>query len=285
MKKILENLIEVQDLDFYYPGRDNESPILDNISFNIKTGDFIAVVGPNGCGKSTLIRHFNGLLLPTAGCIKVRGLTTEIPDNLHEIRRKVGMVFQNPDTQLFASVVEEDVAFGVENMCLSRDVIKTRVNNALEQVGMSGFKNHPPHRLSGGQKQKVAIAGILAMEPKCIVLDEPTSMLDPKGRNEVMEAVRALNRNNGITIVYVTHDMSEALLAHRILALSEGRIVFDGTPEEFFTNEEAVLRVGVKAPPIKELVNSLAREGITLPTGIKTPEELVDAVCQLNSKM
>lgn len=280
----MENFIEIINLEFRYPGTDRQNPVLKNINLNIKKGEFVSIIGPNGCGKSTLIRHFNGLLLPSSGAIRVNGLSTLEPDNLIPIRRNVGMVFQNPDNQLFASVVLEDVAFGVENMCLPRQEIKERVEKALSRVGMLEYGNFAPHRLSGGQRQKVAIAGILAMEPECIILDEPTSMLDPKGSREVMEAVRNLNSQNGITVIYVTHDMTETLYSGRLIALAEGEVVFDSSPQEFFAKPEHPDRAGVTVPPIKELANRLTYQGIKVPPDIKSAEELVDVLCQLNSK-
>lgn len=282
---LLKNLIEVCDLEFSYSDTDSENRVLNNINLNIRKGEFVAVVGPNGCGKSTLVRHFNGLLLPGTGSVKVNGLSTSDEANLSIIRRSVGMVFQNPDTQLFASVVEEDVAFGVENMCLSRSDIKNRVEKALDSVGMSEYRHHPPHRLSGGQKQKTAIAGILAMEPECIVLDEPTSMLDPKSRTEVTKAIRELNLKHGIAVVYVTHDAAEALYFDRLIALNSGEVVFDGTPVEFFSTPDYPARAGIIIPPIIELVERLTEQGVALPRDIKSPQELVDALCRLNSKM
>lgn len=282
---LLKNLIEVCNLEFGYSNKAAENLVLRNINLNIKKGEFVTILGPNGCGKSTLVRHFNGLLLPTAGSVTVNGLSTAAETNLSTIRRSVGMVFQNPDTQLFASVVEEDVAFGVENMCLSRAEIRSRVEKALARMGLSEYRLHPPHRLSGGQKQKTAIAGILAMEPECIVLDEPTSMLDPKSRAEVMKAIRELNLNHGIAVIYVTHDTAEALHFDRLIALNSGEVVFDGTPVKFFSNPEYPARAGIIIPPIIELVERLTAQGVTLPPGIKSPEELVDVICQLNSKI
>ncbi|HWI55373.1 MAG TPA: energy-coupling factor transporter ATPase [Desulfobacteria bacterium] len=282
---VLKNLIEVCNLDFSYHNRVSENRVLKNINLNIQKGEFITVLGPNGCGKSTLVRHFNALLLPKTGSVKVNGLSTTDESSLSTIRRTVGMVFQNPDTQLFASVVEEDVAFGVENMCLPRAEIKNRVEKVLDCMGLSEYRHHPPHRLSGGQRQKTAIAGILAMEPECIVLDEPTSMLDPKSRAEVLKAVRELNIDHGIAVIYVTHDMAEALYFDRLIALNSGEVVFDGLPQNFFYKPENAARAGIIIPPIIELVQRLSVQGITLSRNIKSPEELVDALCRLNSKM
>ena len=278
----MEHLIEIKNLDFFYDGEQQDVPVLKNINLHIDKGEFVVIVGPNGCGKSTLIRQLNGLLLPTNGSVMVDGLDTSIAENIGEIRRKVGMVFQNPDTQLFASVVEEDVAFGVENLCLPREEIRERVDHALAALGMSEYREYPPHRLSGGQKQKVAIAGVLAMQPMCIVLDEPTSMLDSKGRKEVLGAVMTLNRDMNITVVYVTHDMSEALWGTRLVAVAGGEIAFSGAPEEFFVSGDIFKLVRLEAPTVVQLVNELRARGLHLPTGIKSAEELVNALCQLN---
>lgn len=278
----MEHLIEIRDLSFRYDGEQQDGPVLKNINLHIDKGEFVVIVGPNGCGKSTLIRQLNGLLLPTGGRVIVDGMDTSVAENIGEIRRKVGMVFQNPDTQLFASVVEEDVAFGVENLCLPREEIRERVDHALAALGMSEYREYPPHRLSGGQKQKVAIAGVLAMQPKCIVLDEPTSMLDSKGRKEVLGAVTTLNRDLNITVVYVTHDMSEALWGTRLVAVAGGEIAFSGAPEEFFASGDIFKLVRLEAPPVVQLVNELKARGMPLPTGIKSAEELVNALCQLN---
>lgn len=276
----MESLIEVKNLTFFYDLSERVIPVIKNISFTVSRGEFVVVVGPNGCGKSTLVRHLNGLLSPGEGNVIIDGLDTMDEKHLASIRRKVGMVFQNPDTQLFASVVEEDVAFGVENLCLPEAEIKERVSSALSQVEMSGYRLYPPHRLSGGQKQKVAIAGILAMRPECIILDEPTSMLDPKGKTEVLEAVRELNVNHCITVVYVTHDMTEALLGDRLIALAKGELVYDGNPLDFFNNERFLNKAELQAPPIIELVNQLIVAGVELKENIRNPEELVAALCR-----
>lgn len=278
----MEHLIEIRDLDFSYDGEQQNGPVLKNINLHIDKGEFVVIVGPNGCGKSTLIRQINGLLLPTCGRVVIDGLDTSAAHNIGEIRRKVGMVFQNPDTQLFASVVEEDVAFGVENLCLSREEIRKRVDHALAALGMSEYKEYPPHRLSGGQKQKVAIAGVLAMQPMCIVLDEPTSMLDSKGRQEVLEAVMNLNREMNITVIYVTHDMSEALWGTRLVAMAGGEVAFSGVPEKFFASEDILKMVRLNAPPVVKLTNQLRARGLPLPDGIKSAEEMVNALCQSN---
>jgi len=275
----MDNQIVIENLSFWY-GDNRDSPVLKEINLTVKKGEFIAIVGPNGCGKSTLIRHLNGLLLPNRGSVSMSGMDTRIEGNLAEIRRKVGMVFQNPDNQLFASVVEEDVAFGPENLCLPREEIRVRVEHSLELVGMTEYRLYPPQRLSGGQKQKVAIAGVLAMQPECIVLDEPTSMLDPRGKQEVLEAIRALNHNHGITVIYVTHDMTEVMNCHRLLALKDGEIYYVGKPGDFFASSELMNTSGLHIPQLKELVNALISDGINLPTDINTEEELVDALCR-----
>ncbi|PKM80543.1 MAG: energy-coupling factor transporter ATPase [Firmicutes bacterium HGW-Firmicutes-14] len=282
----MDRLIEIRNAWFSYKkektgGRDRwPEQAVRNISLDIGRGEFIVLIGPNGCGKSTLVKLLNGLLLPDRGQVTADGLDTRHAGSLPAVRRKVGMVFQNPDNQLFASVVEEDVAFGVENLCLPQQEIRKRVDHALELVGMSDYRDYPPHNLSGGQKQKVAIAGILAMRPQCIILDEPTSMLDPKGKREVMEAVRMLNHDRGIAVIYVTHDMNEALNFNRLLAMNEGEIFFDGPPGEFFADKDLPARAGIEAPAIKKLVNSLTKRGLDISSAINSPEELVDAICR-----
>ncbi len=281
-------IVSIRDVSFWYTRekeKDNEfqsagNHVLSEINLDISRGEFIALVGPNGCGKSTLVRLINGLLLPSTGSVTVDGLDTGNKNNLPAVRRKVGMVFQNPDTQLFASVVEEDVAFGVENLCLPRAEIRQRVDWALEQVGMQDYRNYPPHRLSGGQKQKVAIAGVLAMRPDCIVLDEPTSMLDPGSKKEVLTAVRDLNSRHQITVIYVTHDMSETVMCNRIIAMVRGRTVFEGKPRDFFADQGALSATGLEAPPVQKLVNSLRERGIRLPADINSSKELVDFICR-----
>ncbi len=274
----MDNFIEIKDLTYWY-GEDKDLPVIRNVNLTIRKGEFVAVVGPNGSGKSTLVRHINGLLTPCAGSVIVAGLDTSMAQNLPAIRHRVGMVFQNPDNQLFASVVEEDVAFGPENLCLPREEIRDRVEQALALVGLLEYRLYPPHRLSGGQKQKAAIAGVLAMRPDCIILDEPTSMLDPKGRKEVLEAVKDLNIKHGITAAYVTHDMAEALLFPRMIALFGGEVVFDGNPDILCASTDLLRRAGLHAPDIRELVNGLIKEGVRLPQNVNSPEELVDILC------
>jgi energy-coupling factor transport system ATP-binding protein len=231
----MNNLIEVEKVTFEYPlSEDHTIKALDNISLEINEGEYIALIGPNGSGKSTLARHLNAILLPTSGEVRVYGFPTSAEEYRWEIRRRVGMVFQNPDNQIVATTVEEDVAFGLENLGIETPVILERVNEALELVGLYPLRNHAPHLLSGGQKQRLAIAGVVAMRPRCLVLDEPTAMLDPRGRREVLETVRKMNRQEGITVVHITHFMEETLEAGRVVVMNKGNIIEDGRPEEIF---------------------------------------------------
>jgi energy-coupling factor transport system ATP-binding protein len=252
---------------------------LQGVDLAIEAGEFVALVGPNGSGKSTLARHLNALLLPAAGQVWVDGMLTSDPRHLWEIRRRVGMVFQNPDNQLVASTVEEDVAFGPENQGLSPAEIRERVDKALAVAGLQDYGAHPPHRLSGGQKQLLAIAGALAARPACVVLDEPASMLDPPGRRQVLAAVRRLNAREGITVVLVTQSMEEAAVAGRVLAMHEGRIVMDGTPEEVFEQEGRLRSLGLEPPLAVEVAHRLRERGLRLPAGLLTVDALVEALC------
>ena len=276
------DMITAQDLRFQYEYPD-EPPhvVLEGIDLNIGEGEFVAILGHNGSGKSTLAKHMNAILLPYGGTMYVAGMDTRREDLLFDIRRNVGMVFQNPDNQIVATVVEEDVAFGLENLGIERAEIRRRVDRALEQVGMSEYKQHAPHRLSGGQKQRVAIAGIIAMEPRCIVLDEPTAMLDPQGRREVMDTIQALNRDRGITVVLITHYMDEAVQADRVVVMDEGNILMDGTPRQVFSQVEALRRVELDVPQPTELCYRLRQEGAPLPDGVLTVEECVEALALL----
>ena len=267
--------ISVQHLAYTYPGVDDTPGIavFEDLDLTVEEGTFVAVIGGNGCGKSTLAKHFNSILLPCGGQVYVDGMDTSNPNNLIAVRRTVGMVFQNPDNQIVANVVDEDVAFGPENLGVAAPVIRQRVDNALKQVGMYEYRDHAPHLLSGGQKQRVAIAGVIAMEPKCIVLDEPTAMLDPKGRREVMETIERLNREKGITVVLITHHMNEAARAQRVVVLNKGRIALDGKPQQVFTHVEKLHRLGLAAPDTAELCYQLSKRGFSVPLDSLNVEE------------
>lgn len=273
--------IELESLCCSYQRPDGKpQQALRNIDLKIGKGEFVAILGANGSGKSTLAKHLNALLLPTSGCCRVGGLDTAVPENLWTIRQQVGMVFQNPDNQIVAAIVEEDVAFGPENLGLPPQQIRQRVDSALACVGMTEFRQHGPHLLSGGQKQRVAIAGVLAMRPSCMVLDEPTAMLDPTGRNEVIRSVCELHRTEGMTVVYITHYMEEAILADRIIVMSNGTIALDGTPAEVFTQGDVLGNCGLEVPVAVELAEALRRHGIPLATDILTAEQLAGALCR-----
>ena len=252
--------------------------MFEDLSLKVEEGSFVAILGTNGCGKSTLAKHFNSILLPSGGKVYVCGLDTSNEDLLLRIRKNVGMVFQNPDNQIVANVVEEDVAFGPENLGVASPEIRRRVDQDLKQVGMYEFRTHAPHLLSGGQKQRVAIAGVIAMEPKCIVLDEPTAMLDPKGRREVMETVTRLNAEKGITVVLITHHMDEAARAQRVVVLHKGGIVADGTPRQVFSQVELLHDIGLAAPETVELCYELSRNGFDLPLDRLDIEECAQAL-------
>ncbi len=263
----MSTAIRVENLAYTYPGVDNTPGVrvFEDLSLEIEEGSFVAVLGGNGCGKSTLAKHFNAILLPSGGKVYVYGTDTADEEKLIALRRGTGMVFQNPDNQIVANVVEEDVAFGPENLGIASPEIRNRVDKALKQVGMYEYREHAPHLLSGGQKQRVAIAGIIAMEPKCIVLDEPTAMLDPRGRREVMETVTRLNGEKGITVVLITHHMEEAAKAQRVIVLSEGTVAADGTPGEVFSQVELLHSLGLAAPDTVELFWELNKCGFGLP--------------------
>ncbi|MDD6678246.1 MAG: energy-coupling factor transporter ATPase [Firmicutes bacterium] len=279
----MSQAILTEHLAFAYPGVDGKSDtrVFEDLNISIEEGSFVAVLGSNGCGKSTLAKHFNAILLPSGGKAYVCGLDTASEDNLIPIRRSVGMVFQNPDNQIVANVVEEDVAFGPENLGVPSSEIRQRVDQALKQVDMYDFREHAPHLLSGGQKQRVAIAGIIAMEPKCIVLDEPTAMLDPRGRREVMETITRLNREKGITVVLITHHMDEAAQAQRVIVMSEGRIAADGSPKEVYAQVELLHSIGLAAPETVELCWELNKEGYDLPLNALRVEECAQTLFDL----
>ncbi|MFR4198511.1 MAG: energy-coupling factor transporter ATPase [Ruminococcus sp.] len=279
----MEVRIAAEHLSFHYTDEENKaaSPeILKDLSLTLEPGTFAAVLGHNGCGKSTLAKHMNGILLPTGGKMWVAGMDTADETKLYEIRQRVGMVFQNPDNQIVATIGEEDAAFGPENLGLPPEEIRRRVDDALKAVGMYDYRMHAPSQLSGGQKQRVAIAGIIAMRPSCIVLDEPTAMLDPKGRREVMKTIRLLNRNYGITIVLITHYMEEAAQADRVIVMDEGNILLDDTPEEVFSHVEQMKQIGLDVPQVTELVYELRQAGIPLDSHIITEDACVQALLE-----
>ena len=276
----LRDIISVEHLAYTYPGVEDTPgvPVFENMNLSIQEGSFVAVLGTNGCGKSTLAKHFNSILLPTGGKVYVCGIDTSNEDRIMTVRHNVGMVFQNPDNQIVANVVEEDVAFGPENLGVASPEIRHRVDSALKQVGMYEYREHAPHLLSGGQKQRVAIAGIIAMEPKCIVLDEPTAMLDPRGRREVIDTVSRLNREKGITVVLITHHMDEAARADRVVVLDKGKVAADGTPREVFSQVELLHSIGLASPETVELCWELNRQGFDLPLDALEPEECAQAL-------
>ena len=272
--------IEAHKLEYAYPLEGGERILaLRGIDLAIEQGEFVALVGPNGSGKSTLARHLNGLLLPTGGEVRVGGSLTSDSRHLWTVRQQVGMVFQNPDNQLVASTVEEDVAFGPENQALPPAEIRRRVDEALDVVGLSEYRTHPPQMLSGGQKQLLAIAGALASRPACIVFDEPTSMLDPPGRRRVLETIRRLNAEERLTVVLITQSMDEAAAARRVLVMHAGRIVIDGPPAEIFEQEEQLQALGLDLPPAVEIAHRLRERGVPLPTGLLTVDALAGALC------
>ena len=254
---------------------------VEDISFDVKSGEMVAVLGHNGCGKSTLAKLTNSILVPTEGCVTVNGMDTADEETIYDVRQKVGVVFQNPDNQIVASIVEEDVAFGPENLGVPREEIRKRVDEALNAVDMYDYREHETHKLSGGQKQRVAIAGILAMQPDCIVLDEPTAMLDPVGRREVLNTVKKFNKELGITIVFITHFMEEAVEADRIIVMDKAKILFDGTPKEVFANSEKIREIGLDVPATVSLALEIENEGFDIPSDNLTVDEFVDGIVKL----
>lgn len=275
-------MIRLDHMSHTYEDEDGKTVYaVKDISLDIQPGEFVAVIGTNGSGKSTLAKHFNVLLTPTDGVCEVCGMRTDDPDHIWDIRQQVGMVFQNPDNQIVAAVVEEDVAFGPENLGVPSDEIKQRVKDALARVNMTIYAKHGPHLLSGGQKQRIAIAGILAMQSHCIVLDEPTAMLDPIGRSEVMETIHQLNAE-GVTVIIITHFMEEAVQAGRVVVVNHGEVKMDGTPRDVFKYVEELKQMGLDVPAAAEIAYKLRKKGIPLPDDIITKEELGDALCQLN---
>ena len=277
-----EPILRTENLTFRYTAGEGAAPtVLDGVSLTIQPGEFVAVLGHNGSGKSTLARHFNAILLPTAGKVYVDGMDTCDEDRLLDIRRRVGMVFQNPDNQIVASVVEEDVAFGPENLGVPSEEIRERVDEALAAVGMTEYAHHAPHLLSGGQKQRVAIAGVLAMRPECIVLDEPTAMLDPVGRREVLDTVRRLNRERDITVVLITHHMDEAARADRLIVMHDGHIMADGRPERVFQNVDGLRSLGLEVPEPVALLYELRQSGVDVPLTALTVDDCAGTLAKL----
>ncbi len=274
----MKPIIQVKDVRFRYEGEDDLPPVLDGTTLEINEGSFVVILGHNGSGKSTLAKHLNGILVPSEGCVLVDGMDTRDESKILDIRRTVGMVFQNPDNQMVASVVEDDVAFAPENLGVPSDEIRIRVDEALKLVDMYEYRLHAPHLLSGGQKQRVAIAGVIAMRPRCIVLDEPTAMLDPAGRHEVIDTIKRLCRENGITIVLITHHMNEAIDADRVFVMSGGKVVSEGTPEEVFSNVETLKAEGLTVPDTTELLWQLNHQGFHFPVGILSIENCAQAI-------
>lgn len=278
-------IIRTENLCFSYKSEENENQIitevLKNINLDIKKGEFVSILGHNGSGKSTLAKHFNAILHPCSGKVYIDGIDTSDESRLFDIRKRAGMVFQNPDNQIVASVVEEDVAFALENMGVPYEEMRKRVDDALKSVGMYEYRLHSPNQLSGGQKQRVAIAGIIAMRPECIILDEPTAMLDPQGRREVMKTIKMLNRKYGITIVLITHYMNEAVESDRVIVMDKGEIILDDIPENVFSQAEEMKNMGLDIPQVSELVYLLGKEGIKLDSHIITENECVNALYEL----
>lgn len=279
----MNTMIECRNLVFKYTASENqeEKIAINDVNLQITEGEFIAILGHNGSGKSTMAKHMNALLIPTDGKMLVNKMDTSDMNNLWNIRETAGMVFQNPDNQLVATIVEEDVAFGPENLGVAPEEIRKRVDEALERVGMSEYKKHAPHLLSGGQKQRIAIAGILAMQPKCIIFDELTAMLDPSGRKEVLDTIIDLNRNYGITVILITHYMDEAAKADRIVVMDKGKLILDGKPRDVFSNVEKMKNIGLDVPQVTELSYELQKVGINIDTRILDVNEMVNAICQL----
>ena len=275
-------MIKAENIIFKYPTQEDENLlVLNGVSIEINKGEFVAILGHNGSGKSTFAKHFNALLIPNSGTVYINSMDTKDENNLWNIRQTAGMVFQNPDNQIVATIVEEDVAFGPENLGVPPTQIRKRVDESLITVDMFEYRKHSPHLLSGGQKQRIAIAGILAMKPKCIILDEPTAMLDPSGRKEVMDTIKKLNKEEKITIVLITHYMEEAANADRIYVMEDGEIVIDGTPKQVFSKVDQIKALGLDVPQITELAQLLIAEGVNIPPDILTVEEMVVELCRL----
>ena len=277
----MENIINVKDMTFEYVTIDSKFKAIDDLSLEVKQGEFVAIIGHNGSGKSTLSKNLNAILVPTEGDIYIDGMNTKDEAKLWDIRQTAGMVFQNPDNQIVATIVEEDVAFGPENLGVEPTLIRERVEDALKSVGIYELKDRQPHLLSGGQKQRVAIAGIIAMRPKCIIFDEATAMLDPSGRKEVMNVIKKLNKEENITTLHITHYMEEAVQADRVVVVDKGKKLLEGTPKEVFKNVDLLKKIGLDVPYMTELASLLREEGLDLDDDILTVDEMVDKLCQL----
>ena len=277
----MDNIIKVNDVSFEYITEESTLKAIDNLSLEVKKGEFVAIIGHNGSGKSTLSKNLNAILLPTEGNILIDGLDTREEEKLWDIRQTAGMVFQNPDNQIVATIVEEDVAFGPENLGIEPKEIRKRVEESLKSVGMYELRDRQPHLLSGGQKQRVAIAGIIAMKPKCIIFDEATAMLDPLGRKEVMKTIKRLNKEENITTLHITHFMEEAVEADRVIVMEKGRTLLEGTPREVFSNIKMLREIGLDVPCMTELSSLLKEDGLDISSDILTVDEMVMKLCQL----
>ena len=282
----MDSIIKIENLEFAYSSVDGSVPalVLNDLSLQIEKGTFVAVIGHNGSGKTTLAKHFNAILLPGGGRVLIEGMDTANEDLIIEIRRRVGMVFQNPDNQIVATVVEEDVAFAPENLGYPSDEIRNRVDEALKIVGMYEYRKHAPHLLSGGQKQRIAIAGVLAMRPKCIVFDEPTAMLDPRGREQILKIMKELRDNHGVTIILITHHMDEAIDADRLIVMSDGDILMDGTPREVFRDIDTLRKTGLDIPETAVLLHDLRNDGFDLPVDALSVDECAEAIFDVIQK-
>ncbi len=282
------DFIKTQNVTFSYEQEDDDETlvidVLKDVSLNVKKGEFLAILGHNGSGKSTIAKHFNAIFTPKSGEVYIKEMNTKEEENLYEIRQTVGMVFQNPDNQIVATIVEEDVAFALENMGVEPNLIREKVDKALKTVGMYEYKEHAPHRLSGGQKQRVAIAGVIAMRPKAIIMDEPTAMLDPKGRKEVLKTIKKLNKEHDVTIVLITHYMNEAAMADRIIVMDDGKIIMNDVPKKVFSQVEKLKEVGLDVPQVTQLTHRLISEGYDINPEIIDEDECVEAILKIMEK-
>ena len=283
----MKKMVQTDDLIFEYAKRDEEGNVIgsyraiDQVNLEVEEGKFIAVLGHNGSGKSTLAKHLNAILVPTEGTVWVDGTNTSDPSELWNVRQSAGLVFQNPDNQIIGTVVEEDVGFGPENLGVPTDEIWQRVEDSLKAVGMISYRHHSPNKLSGGQKQRVAIAGVIAMKPRCIVLDEPTAMLDPNGRKEVLRTVEELRKKEKVTVILITHYMEEVIDADKVFVMDHGHVVMEGTPREIFSQVDTLKKYRLDVPQVTILADELKKRGLDIPAGILRKEELVEAICRL----